>query len=246
MYPENTLRIHSIETMGTQDGPGIRMVVFVQGCGFRCLYCHNPDTFDIEGGKEYHIDEIVRRAVNQIPYFANNGGVTISGGEPLIQRKNLIILFKKLKEHNIHTCLDSNGRFLNNEAKEVLKLTDLVMLDVKHINDDIHKKLTGLSNKDTLKFAEYMEENKRPMWLRYVLVPGWTDQDEYLEKWGYHFKDYTSIERVEILPYHKLGVHKWELLDFDYKLKNVDPPSEEIKQKTKKIFEKYFKTVILK
>lgn len=237
------LRYHSIESFGTHDGPGIRFIVFVQGCEFRCLYCHNPDTFDVKGGDFIALSEIERRVVNQIPYFGKLGGITVSGGEPLLQRRKLITLFKRLKEKGIHTCLDSNGRLLNDEVKELLDYTDLIMIDTKHINDEWHKKLTGLSNVNTLKLVDYRESTGKPMWLRYVLVPGWSDQEEYIHELGQRFKDYKTIEKIEIQPYHKLGVHKWEKLGMEYGLKDVEPPSKELIAKTVEIFSHYFKEV---
>ena len=173
----DSLRIHSLETFGTHDGPGIRMVVFVQGCQFRCLYCQNPDSIDVHGGSLVTIDELVTKALKQKAYFGKQGGVTVSGGEPLLQRAKLIAFFDRLHEQGINTCLDSNGRVLDSQTKELLERTDLLMLDVKHINEEWHKKLTGLNNKTTLELAEYRESTGKPMWLRYVLVPGWTDQD---------------------------------------------------------------------
>lgn len=237
------LRVHSIESFGTHDGPGIRMVVFVQGCQFRCLYCANPDTMDVKGGYFLEIEELVSRAIKQKPYFRNKGGVTVSGGEPLLQRSILKKLFDRLHEENINTVLDSNGRLIDQQAKDLLDVTDLLMLDVKHFNNDWHKKLTGLSNTSTLKVAEHRESTGKPMWLRYVLVPGWSDQEEHLHELGIHFKDYKTIERIEILPYHQLGVHKWEALGMEYKLKDVSPPDAQKLEKTASIFKNYFKDV---
>lgn len=236
------LRIHSLETFGTHDGPGIRMVVFVQGCQFRCLYCQNVDTLDVKGGTLVSIDELVQRAINEKGYFGKKGGVTVSGGEPLLQRSKLITFFKKLHENGINTCLDSNGRLLDDDVKELLNHTDLILLDVKHINDDWHHKLTGVSNKPTLKVAEYCESVGQRMWLRYVLVPGWSDQPEYVEEWAQHFGNYKNVERVEILPYHQLGKHKWQLMGMTYQLEEVPTPSQEIKERTLEIFKNHFKT----
>lgn len=237
------LRIHSIESFGTHDGPGIRMVVFVQGCQFRCLYCANPDTMDVKGGHFVELDELVNRAVKQKPYFRKNGGVTVSGGEPLLQRSILKKLFHRLHKENIHTVLDSNGRLIDQQAKDLLDVTDLLMLDVKHFNNEWHKKLTGLSNTNTFKVAEYRESTGKPMWLRYVLVPGWSDQEEYLHELGQHFENYKNIERIEILPYHRLGVHKWDALGMEYKLKNVPPPDARKLENTASIFRNYFRDV---
>ncbi|GAB2763796.1 pyruvate formate-lyase-activating protein [Salinimicrobium soli] len=237
------LRVHSIESFGTHDGPGIRMVIFVQGCQFRCLYCANPDTMDVNGGNFYNVKELVKRAEAQKSYFGKKGGVTVSGGEPLLQRTPLLQLFKKLHEKGINTVLDSNGRILDKAAKELLEETDLLMLDVKHFNNGWHKKLTGLSNSSTLKVAKHRESTGKRMWLRYVLVPGWSDQEEYLHELGNHFKDYKTIERIEVLPYHQLGVHKWEALGMEYKLKGVERPSPEELERVRNILEKYFRDV---
>lgn len=237
------LRVHSIETFGTHDGPGIRLVIFVQGCQFRCLYCANPDTMDIKGGKFLNTEELVKRAVDQKPYFGRKGGVTVSGGEPLLQRGKLLHFFQRLHEEGINTVLDSNGRILDRTAKDLLLETDLLMLDIKHFNAEWHQKLTGLSNINTLKFAEHRESTGKPMWLRYVLVPGWSDQEEHLHQLGSFFQTYKTIERVEILPYHLLGVHKWEALGMDYRLKEVKPPSPEGLKAAAEIFKKYFREV---
>lgn len=242
----NSLRIHSLETFGTHDGPSIRMVVFVQGCQFRCLYCQNPDSVDIHGGKMVSIEELVAKAVKQKAYFGKNGGVTVSGGEPLLQRTKLISFFKQLHENGINTCLDSNGRVLDSDAKELLDHTDLLLLDVKHINQDWHKKLTSVNNHTTLEIAEYRESTGKPMWLRYVLVPGWTDQEEYLHEWGKHFSDYKKIQRVEIIPFHQMGKHKWELMGLNYSLSEVSPPTAEVCKKAKAIFSEYLDNVVIK
>ncbi len=240
------LRIHSIETFGTHDGPGIRMVIFAQGCQFRCLYCQNPDTLDIHGGKMIAIEELLQKALNEKTYFGKYGGVTVSGGEPLLQRAKLATFFDRLHEHGISTCLDSNGRVLDDQTKVLLEKTDILLLDVKHINNEWHKKLTGLKNDTTLKVAEYRESTGKPMWLRYVLVPGWTDQEDYLHEWGQHFADYKTIERVEIIPFHQLGKQKWELLKLDYAFATIQPPTTAEIEKVATIFKRYFNNVIIK
>lgn len=240
------LRIHSLETFGTHDGPGIRMVVFVQGCQFRCLYCQNPDTLDVRAGTLVEIGELVKRAIRQKNYFGKEGGVTVSGGEPLLQRRKLIPFFQLLHAEGINTCLDSNGRLNDAQTHELLEHTDLLLLDVKHINDPIHHQLTGLTNKNTLALGAYRESTGKKMWLRYVLVPGWTDQPQYLEEWGQHFTGYKTVERVEIIPFHQLGQHKWELLNMNYPLKDTPTPTEETRQLAYGIFSKYFEHVVLK
>ncbi len=243
--PEH-LRIHSLETFGTHDGPGIRMVVFVQGCQFRCLYCQNPDSLDVHGGTLVEVKELVTRAIRQKNYFGEKGGVTVSGGEPLLQRTKLTSFFKQLHENGINTCLDTNGRLNTPDVHTLLEHTDLLLLDVKHIDDEWHRKLTGQSNKTTLEVAAYREASGKRMWLRYVLVPGWTDQEDFVERWAKHFSTYKTVERVEIIPFHQLGMHKWELMNIEYPLKDTSTPSDEIKNRTKEIFDKYFTNVILK
>jgi pyruvate formate lyase activating enzyme len=239
------LNVHSFESLGTYDGPGIRMVVFLQGCAFKCLYCANPDTIDFKGGKPTSNEEILRLAKNQKPFFGKLGGVTVSGGEPLWQAKDLADLFKSLHEADINTCLDSNGNRFDDEVKELMEHTDLVLLDIKHINPEWHKKITGKTNDTTLQFAKYLKDINRRVWLRYVLVPGLSDQEEYLHELGKHFKDYSNIEKLEIQPYHTLGVHKYKHLGWEYKLEGVPENTKEQLEKAKSILELYFKEVII-
>lgn len=245
LHTPDILRIHSIESFGTHDGPGIRLVVFTQGCQFRCLYCANPDTWDPHGGREITIPEIVRLAISQKPFFGKRGGVTISGGEPTLQRVALTSLFRKLHDVGINTALDSNGRLLNDEVKALLEVTDYLLLDVKHINDDWHQRLTGVSNESVLEVAAYRESTGKTMWLRYVLVPGWTDQPEYLHALGQHFQHYQSIAKIEIQPYHRLGVHKWAALGKSYDLEHVQPPGREELEQVVQIFRQYFREVVV-
>ena len=238
------IRVHSYESLGTYDGPGIRLVVFLQGCNFRCLYCANPDTIDVKGeSKETAPEEILRMAVSQKPFFGKKGGITFSGGEPTFQAKALIPLFRMLKEAGIHICVDTNGGIWNDDVKELLSLADLVLRDVKEFNPERHKILTERSNEQTLKTAVWLEENGKPFWLRYVLVQGYSAFEEDMKALGEHFKGYKHIERVEILPYHTLGVHKYEAMSMEYKLKGVEYNSQEQLDKAKDIFEQYFKTV---
>lgn len=239
------LNVHSIESMGTYDGPGIRLVVFVQGCGFKCLYCANPDTISQKGGKITETSEILKLATNQRPFFGKLRGVTVSGGEPILQAKGVSELFKELKKEKINTCIDTNGNAFNDNVKEMLELTDLVLLDIKHIDPIKHKELTSRENATTLKFADYLKEKKIRTWLRYVLVPGYSDQEESLHDLVKHFADSEHIERIEIQPYHKLGVHKYEYLDMEYKLEGVPENTPEQLEKAKSIFEQYFKEVII-
>ncbi|WP_207495936.1 pyruvate formate-lyase-activating protein [Aridibaculum aurantiacum] len=239
----DTLRIHSIESFGTHDGPGIRLVVFTQGCQFRCLFCANPDTFDLKGGRIANIEEIVKLAVDEKPYFGKRGGVTVSGGEPSIQAKHVKALFERLHQEGITTALDSNGTIFNNDVKEMLDETDLLLLDVKHIDDAWHHIITLHSNRTTLRVAQHREASGKPMWLRYVLVPGYSDQEEHLHQLGRYFKDYKTIQKIEIQPYHTLGVHKWQALGMKYGLEGVNPPTQAQIEKTASIFQQYFKEV---
>ena len=241
------IRVHSIESFGTQDGPGIRLVYFLQGCKFKCLYCHNPDTIPMNGGLTYKIEHLMRRAINMKGYFGKQGGITVSGGEPLIQSQQLIPLFKRFKEEGIHTNIDTNGRVLNEYTKELLdNYADLVMLDIKHMDPEWHLKLTGMDNASTFRFAKYREESGKPMWLRYVLVPGYSDQEEHLHALGQYFKDYQTIEKIELLPYHKLGVHKWKEMGWKYELLDVPENTQEQIDKASAILSPYFKEVKVK
>lgn len=242
---ENILRVHSVESFGTHDGPGIRMVVFLQGCKLKCLYCHNPDAIDTSGGMEVHVEELVKRAIKMKPYFGEKGGVTVSGGEPLLQSKALLGFFKRLKEEGIHTNIDTNGRILNHFTEKLLdEYTDLVMLDIKHMTEEGYRYITGMKYKETtFTFAKYREASGKKMWLRYVLIPGITNQPELLHQLGAYFKDYKTIEKIEIQPYHKLGVHKWSALGWDYKLKEARENTEEEINGAKKILSRYFKEV---
>jgi len=233
------LNVHSIETFGTNEGPGIRLVVFVQGCGFNCVYCHNPDTIEMKENKLMSADDILKLLEKGRTYYAQNGGLTVSGGEPSLQAAYLTEVFKLAKANGFNTSLDTNGFIFNEDVKRLWEQTDLVLLDVKHIDNDWHIKVTGKPNTQTLKTAEYLENIGKKMWLRYVLVPGLTDQEEFLEQWAKHFMNYKNIERVEILPYHTLGVYKYKELGLKYNLEGVKTPSAEVVQKAKSIFEKY-------
>lgn len=237
------LKIHSYESMGTFDGPGLRLVVFMQGCNFRCLYCANPDTIDSKGGKETEMEEIVRMAVSQKAFFGKKGGITFSGGEPTFQAKALIPLFKRLKEEGIHICLDSNGGIWNKEVEELLSLTDLVLLDIKEFNPARHLTLTERDNKQTLATAAWLESHQKPMWLRYVLVPGYSDFEEDIIALGEYFKNYRMIQRIEILPYHTLGVHKYESLGKPYLLQNIKENTIEQLDRARELFSRYFPVV---
>ena len=240
---DNILNVHSIESFGTHDGPGVRMVIFLQGCKLKCLYCHNPDTIQTSGGKEYQIEELVKMAINLKTYFGSKGGVTVSGGEPLLQSKALVPFFKRLKEEGINTNIDTNGRVLNHFTEELLDdYADLVMLDIKHMTEEGYEALTGQRNKETtFTFAKHREASGKKMWLRYVLIPEMTNKPELLHQMGEYFKDYKTIEKIEIQPYHKLGVHKWDALGWEYQLKDARENTKEEINTAVEILQNYFK-----
>ena len=237
------LKVHSYESMGTYDGPGLRLVVFLQGCNFKCLYCANPDTIDSKGGNPTAPEEIVRMAVSQKAFFGKRGGITFSGGEPTFQAKALLPLCKQLKEQGIHICLDSNGGLWNEAVEELLQTVDLVLLDVKEFDSEHHKHLTGRSNEQTLSTAAWLEEHGRPFWLRYVLVPGYSDFEADIRRMGEHFKAYKMLQKVEILPYHTLGVHKYEAMNEEYHLKGVKENTPEQIDRAEALFREYFEHV---
>ena len=239
------IKVHSYESMGTYDGPGLRLVVFLQGCPFRCLYCANPDTIAFEGGTPTDTEEIVKMAVNQKPFFGRRGGVTFSGGEPTSQAQELVPLVERLHEENIHVCIDTNGGIWNPAVEELMNKADLVLLDIKQINPARNENLTGRSNTRTLETARWLEDNGKHFWLRYVLVPGISDFEEDIRALGEHFKDYRMIQRVEILPYHTLGMHKYESLGQEYMLKDTPHNTPEQLDRAKRIFQEYFDCVIL-
>lgn len=238
------LRIHSFESLGTFDGPGIRLVVFMQGCNFGCLYCANPDTIPIgKGGKIIDDAEVLRRALSEKPFFGKRGGITFSGGEPTVQAKELIPLCKELKKSGIHIVLDTNGSIINDYVKELWSLVDMVLLDCKHINTAKHKALTLQSNRNTLESARLLAEMGKPVRLRYVLVPNYSDAKEDMIALGEYFSQFDNIERLEILPYHTYGKHKYEQLGIKYQLEDIQEPSSEEVERAVSILSPYFKTV---
>lgn len=239
------IKVHSYESMGTYDGPGLRLVVFLQGCPFRCLYCANPDTISGEGGKPTETEEIVKMAVSQKPFFGRRGGVTFSGGEPTVQAKALSPIFDRLHEEGINICLDTNGGIWNSDVEELLGKTDLVLLDMKQINPERHMNLTGRSNEQTLMTAQWLEEHEKSFWLRYVLVPGISDFEEDIRALGEHFRNYKMLQRIEILPYHTLGIHKYESLGQEYQLKDTPHNTPEQLDRAKRLFGEYFDNVIM-
>lgn len=230
---KNLGRVHSIESFGSVDGPGVRFIVFLKGCHMRCQFCHNPDTWDINGGEIKTADELLSQALRYKSYWKKGGGITVSGGEPLLQIDFLIEFFTKAKAKGIHVTLDTSGNPFTREEpffskfNELMKVTDLVMLDIKQINEAEHKVLTGWSNSNILDMARYLSEINKPVWIRHVLVPGGSDNDEQLIKLDKFIKTLKNIDRVEVLPYHSLGAFKWEELGIDYPLKDILPPTKE-------------------
>lgn len=222
--------VHSIETFGTVDGPGIRMVVFMQGCPMRCLYCHNPDTWGFNKNKEVSVEEILDK-YDGIKEFLKNGGITVTGGEPLAQIDFVIELFQQAQKKNIHTALDTSGILFNEllleKIEKLLNHTNLVLLDIKHIDDTEHKKLTGFSNKNVLEFAKYLSAKNIPVWIRHVVVPEITLKEEYLQKLGEFLSSLKNVKALDVLAYHDMAVPKYNQLGIEYPLKSVVPPQKE-------------------
>ena len=240
------MKIHSIETFGTHEGPGIRLVVFLQGCNLNCAYCHNPDTITLAGGKETSTAEILELLDHQAPYFTGGGGLTVSGGEPTLQTKALIELFTAAKYKGYNTALDTNGTILTPEAKKLLGVTDLALIDLKHYNDTWCQKLTGQGNQVTFKTIEFREKSHQVFWIRYVLVPGWTDQVEHLEAMAKYLSQFKYLERLEILPYHNLGVHKYKELGLKYRLINIKPTTSNQVEQAVAILKKHLPERLIK
>ncbi|WP_133407431.1 pyruvate formate lyase 1-activating protein [Parashewanella tropica] len=234
-----TGHIHSVESFGTVDGPGIRFITFLQGCLMRCQYCHNRDTWDLDGGKDIEISELMEQVLSYRSFLdASNGGVTASGGEAILQPEFVAEWFAACKKEGIHTCLDTNGfvRKYTKAIDDLLDNTDLVMLDIKQMDDDKHILLTKVSNHRTLQFAEYLAKRNQPTWIRYVVVGGYTDDIESAQKLADFIKPMKNVEKVELLPYHELGKHKWEALGDHYQLDTISPPSKETMEEVKKVF----------
>lgn len=226
-------RIHSIETCGTVDGPGIRFVIFVQGCPMRCLYCHNPDTWPMDGGTERTCDDLLQQYKNNSEFYTT-GGITVTGGEPLMQIDFLLELFTKAKAMKIHTCIDTSGitykpdnTAYNEKLDKVLDLTDLVMLDIKHIDPEQHKILCSQPNEGILAFAKHLEEKNIDVWIRHVVVPNYTYNEEYLRQLGLYLGTLKNIKALDVLPYHTMGEVKYQNLGMDYPLKGIPPLEKE-------------------
>ncbi len=225
--------VHSLESFGSADGPGVRYVIFLNGCHMRCQFCHNPDTWDLRAGREYTVSELIQTALRYRSYWGSEGGITVSGGEPLLQIDFLLELFSEAKKKDIHTTLDTSGNPFTREEpffskwKELMEVTDLVMLDIKHIDEEGHRILTGQSGENIKEMARLMSDLGQPMWIRHVLVPERNDKDEYLHALAAFIRELRTVEKVEVLPYHTLGVFKWENLGVPYPLEGIDPPSPE-------------------
>ncbi|MCT4508947.1 MAG: pyruvate formate-lyase-activating protein [Tepidibacter sp.] len=233
-------RVHSLETFGTVDGPGIRFIVFTQGCPLRCKYCHNRDTWDPKGGQEYDVDELISEIVKYKPFMiSSGGGLTVSGGDPTLQPEFLKSLLIKAKDNDIHTAIDTSGFVDIDIIDSILDYTDLVLLDIKHINRDSFKDLTGVYNNKTLNFAKHLSYKKIPTWIRYVLVPGITDKENDIRELCKFINTLDNIEKVEILPYHSMGRFKWEELGYEYPLEDIPDANDEDVLRASKIFEEY-------
>ncbi len=225
--------VHSLESFGSVDGPGVRYIIFLSGCAMRCQFCHNPDTWNMQSGKLYTADELLDQAERYRSYWGSKGGITVSGGEPLLQIDFLTELFQKAKERGIHTTIDTSGNPFTREEpffgkfNELMKYTDLLMLDIKEIDEERHQTLTAQSNKNILDLAQYLSEIHKPVWIRHVLVPERTDYDEDLKKLDAFIQTLDNVEKVEILPYHTLGTFKWKELGISYPLEGINPPTSE-------------------
>lgn len=232
--------VHSTETFGAADGPGVRFIIFMEGCHFRCKYCHNPDTWAGKGEKTTS-EEMFKKAIRYKTYWKKGGGITVSGGEPLLQMDFLIDLFKMAKEQNVSTCIDTAGEPFTfaepffSKFEELMKYTDLLLLDIKEIDPVRHKKITGFDNKNILEMAKYLSDINKPVWIRHVLVPTLSDFDEDLIKLREFLDTLNNVERVDVLPYHTLGVYKWKELGIKYDIEDVCPPSDERVENAKKI-----------
>lgn len=235
--------IHKLESFGCADGPGSRFVIFFSGCKMRCKFCHNPDTWNMTKGTLYTAEELLKEAESCRAYWGKKGGITVSGGEPLLQIDLLIELFTLAKEKGINTCIDTAGGPFTTEGewfekfKKLMQVTDILLMDIKHIDEQEHIKLTGQSGKNIIQMFRYLDEINKPIWIRHVLTPGITDNDEYLTKTRDFIRTLHNVQRVEILPYHGLGAIKYKDLGIEYPLKDVESPSAQRIQNAKNILE---------
>lgn len=230
-------RIHSLESLGTVDGPGIRFVTFMQGCPLRCQFCHNPDTWDTSKGKEYTPEQLANEIIKYKSFMDfSGGGATFTGGEPLLQAGFILEVAKKLKKKGISVCIDTSGFVYNEAVEELLDYVDIVLLDIKNFDKTVYTKVTSVKLEPTLKFLDKLREKKIDTWIRYVLVPNLTDNFDAVEKLSEHLKDYPNVKKIEILGFHKMGEYKWEELGLEYQLKETNEPTEELLQRTYDIF----------
>lgn len=234
-------KIHSFESFGTVDGPGVRLVVFVQGCPMRCAYCHNPDTWEVNAGTPVEPKEIIDKFTRNKDFY-NGGGITVTGGEPLLQVDFLLDLFTLAKKENIHTTIDTSGIVFNpdnvelvNKLDKLMEVTDLIMLDIKHINNEKHMDLCKQPNTGILEFAKYIDNKDVEIWIRHVVVPGLTDDDKYLDELGYFIGGLKNFTFLDVLPYHTMGKVKYEKLGMDYRLKDVPAMDKTILLEKKKV-----------
>lgn len=225
--------VHSIETFGSVDGPGLRYILFLKGCRLRCAFCHNADTWDLNSEDQRSADQILDHAERYRSYWGNEGGITVSGGEPLLQIDFLIELFKKAKQRNINTCIDTAGEPFTKKGEwftkfeELMHYTDILLVDIKHIDRNKHIRLTGKPNDNILEMFHHLSDINKPIWIRQVLVPGWTDDIEDLKKTRAFIETLSNVKKIEILPYHNMGAYKWEKLGMKYPLEDVEAPDKD-------------------
>ena len=244
--------IHSTESFGSVDGPGVRFIIFVNGCPMRCQFCHNPDTWKMQDGEERTTDELLKTALRYRSYWKKEGGITVSGGEPLMQMDFMIDLFKKAKAEGVHTNIDTCGAVFTREEpffsklEELMKYTDMLMLDIKHIDREEHKKLTGHYNDNILAFAKFLSEHGVPIWIRHVVVPGITDKEEYLFRLGEFISQLKTLKALDVLPYHTMGKVKYEQLGIDYPLGDTPPLDKEDAVKARDVIMRGLKAALKK
>lgn len=239
-------RIHSLESCGTVDGPGIRFVVFMQGCALRCQFCHNPDTWDVNKGEIYTPDELMDEIVKYKSFMNfSGGGVTFTGGEPLLQSEFILEVAKKCKDSDISVAIDTSGFIWNSKVEEILEYTDIVLLDIKNFDRGVYKAVTGVSLEPTLQFLDTLKEKNINTWVRYVLVPNLTDNLESIKEFAEHLKAYPNISKIELLGFHKMGEYKWEELGLNYQLSDTKEPTKEALKEVQQILEASGKIVLL-
>ena len=228
-------RVHSIESFGAVDGPGIRFVIFLQGCTLQCKFCHNPDSWDFAYGKKMDVDFIIEQILSY-RNFIKNGGVTISGGEPMMQPEFVKAILDRCREHGVHTAIDTSGAVALNRCQEVIDAADMLLLDIKDIDSDDCRKLTGMGNENAFAVLDYCESIHKPIWIRHVVVPTLTLHWDKLERLANKLSQYSCIQKIELLPFHKMGEYKWEALGRSYALADIQPPTKQQMDKAEAIF----------